>query len=252
MPSNKTTAPSNPTSPPKRPVGRPSTRQKAEMEASSVDRRSLLLEVSGQLFAEFGFESTTVRQIADKVHLLPGSLYYYYPNKEDILHEIIREPVAKTARDNLRISALNLDAEHLLVANVIARIYRFIDSWAAFTILQNDRKFLSRHEDFQYVDAVKDRSIDLLQSTLHSGMESGLFRPDLDTSLMIGAISRMLNSAATLFRSGDIFSMEDAHTYSLDEVIDFYLDCILRMVRNPVRIETPIPRALCQDLMIDR
>lgn len=219
-------------------------------DSAAFDRRSQLLEVSAQLFAEFGFESTTIRQIADKADYLPGSLYYYFRSKEDILHEIIREPVSKTARDNLRIAALNFDAEHRLVANIIARLHRFLKNGAAFTILQNDRKFLSGHGDFKYVDAVKDKSIELLQSTLNDGMETGLFRKGIDTSLMIGAISRMLSSAASLFSSGDIVSMDNSLSYSLDNVVDFYLDCILRMVRSSPRLDAPIPRALCQEIMV--
>lgn len=219
-------------------------------DLAAFDRRAQLLEVSAQLFAEFGFESTTIRQIADRADFLPGSLYYYFRSKEEILHEIIQGPVAKTSRDNLRISSLNFDAEHRLIANIIARLYRFLKNGAAFTILQNDRKFLSGHGDFEYVEAVKNKSIELLQSTLNDGMQTGLFRKGIDTSLMIGAISRMLSSAASLFRSGDIISMDNSLSYPLDNVVDFYLDCILRMVRTSSRVDDPIPRAICQELMV--
>jgi hypothetical protein len=66
---------------------------------------------------------------------------------------------------------------------------------------------------------------------------------------MIGTISRMLSSAAAWFRSGDVFSTDRPTEYSLDTMIDFHLDCVLRLVRSPDRLVAPIPRAACEVLL---
>lgn len=55
---------------------------------TSADRRSEILEVAGELFAEKGFKATSIRDIADRVGMLPGSLYYHIRSKEALFVEI--------------------------------------------------------------------------------------------------------------------------------------------------------------------
>jgi len=54
-------------------------------------RREDLLLAAANLFAQKGYEATTIREIAKAVDMLPGSIYYHYPSKEDVLiavHEL--------------------------------------------------------------------------------------------------------------------------------------------------------------------
>lgn len=57
-------------------------------EVQSPDRRSEILEVAAQLFAERGYRGTSIRDIADRVGMLPGSLYYHITSKEALFVEI--------------------------------------------------------------------------------------------------------------------------------------------------------------------
>lgn len=45
--------------------------------------------VAARLFAKKGYAATTMRDIADALHVSIASVYYYYKNKEDILYSII-------------------------------------------------------------------------------------------------------------------------------------------------------------------
>lgn len=51
-------------------------------------RRDELLEKAAELIARNGFEGTSMRDIAASVDMLPGSLYYHFASKEDMLLEI--------------------------------------------------------------------------------------------------------------------------------------------------------------------
>lgn len=48
-------------------------------------RRQQLLEASARLFAARGYIGTSIRDIASEVGMLPGSLYYHFKSKEDLL-----------------------------------------------------------------------------------------------------------------------------------------------------------------------
>lgn len=49
------------------------------------NRRTLLLDEAARLFGARGYDSTSMRDIAAAVGMLPGSLYYHFPSKEDLL-----------------------------------------------------------------------------------------------------------------------------------------------------------------------
>lgn len=53
-------------------------------------RRDEILEKAAALFAQKGFRATTVRDIADEVGLLSGSLYAHIHSKEELYLEIVR------------------------------------------------------------------------------------------------------------------------------------------------------------------
>lgn len=52
--------------------------------------REVILTAAADLFAEFGFEKTSVRQIADRAKLSVGKLYLHFEGKEDIFREILQ------------------------------------------------------------------------------------------------------------------------------------------------------------------
>lgn len=57
------------------------------------NRLDLLLDSSAELFSTRGYQATTMRDIAQKCGMLPGSIYYHYPNKEALLVGVYKEGV---------------------------------------------------------------------------------------------------------------------------------------------------------------
>jgi TetR/AcrR family transcriptional regulator, cholesterol catabolism regulator len=228
---------------------RPRPRKLTDADGQATNRRSQIVNAAARLFAAFGYEATSVRQIADEVDILAGSLYHHFATKEEMLHDFMRGRLAQLTEDNQRVAQLPVDAEHRFVAGVILRFRQYVDNWEFHTILLQEGRFFRRHKEFAYVVKAKSAAFAVQQTILRDGMESALFRPDIDTYLMIGMISRILSSAAAWFRSGDIFSSDKPSHYSLGAVIDFHLDCVLRMVRAPSRLGEPIPRESCEQLL---
>lgn len=69
----------------------------ATASAARPDSRGALLrDIAAGLFAEKGFRETTMRDIAARAGMLPGSIYYHYPSKEDLLAAVYEEGVART------------------------------------------------------------------------------------------------------------------------------------------------------------
>jgi TetR/AcrR family transcriptional regulator, cholesterol catabolism regulator len=217
------------------------------------ERRAQIAGAAATLFAQYGYETTTVRQIADRVGMLAGSLYNHFPNKEEMLHAVMRGNVARLEAENLRIAALPADAEQRLLANAIVRIHHYVEHWQFHTILLQEGQFFERNPEFAYVVTGKERVAAVQTGMLREGIETGLFRPGIDTRLMIGTISRMLSGMTEWHRTsegtGDRSGSGEAPRYTLDAMIDFHLDSLLHLVRTRARLDAPVPRAECERLV---
>ncbi len=53
---------------------------------STKDR---ILNVAGSIFGRFGFQKTTVDEIAKAAHKAKGSVYYYFQSKEDLFQKVV-------------------------------------------------------------------------------------------------------------------------------------------------------------------
>lgn len=58
-------------------------------------RREALLDTAAAMFAAKGYDGTSIRDIAGAVGMLPGSLYYHFRSKEELLIAVYRKGVAR-------------------------------------------------------------------------------------------------------------------------------------------------------------
>ena len=207
----------------------------------AIDRRELILVAATRRFAEYGFEATTVRQIADDVNILSGSLYHHFATKEEILEEIVRDAILTMRDDAQRIAALPLDSEQRFVALLARELDRLITNQEVYAIAFNERKFFRRSDYFNYLTRAKKASYDAWSTILSDGVKEGLFQPDLDIYLTISTVIRMLNAGADWYKNEDGSSIDAIANYSLDKLLEFYLGFILRAIRAPHRAGDPVP-----------
>ena len=94
----------------RRPVGGPDTRQ-------------VILTAAGELFAELGFERTTMRAVAAWADVDPALIHHYFGNKEGLLAAALVLPVDPAAL----LAGLDADPEHAGEA-VVRRVLGFWDT----------------------------------------------------------------------------------------------------------------------------
>src|SRR5262249_37510553 len=90
-------------------------------------RRAEILAAAGRLFAERGVRETTVRQIGEEVGVLAGSLYYYFRNKQGILHALMRPYVEDLVARYRRGAAERGDARERLRRLLHTQLQALID-----------------------------------------------------------------------------------------------------------------------------
>lgn len=68
------------------------------LKGDQTDRRHEILEVAAELFAERGYHAASIRDIAERVGLLAGSLYYHIRSKEALFVEIHHKALEAAAQ----------------------------------------------------------------------------------------------------------------------------------------------------------
>jgi AcrR family transcriptional regulator len=220
---------------------------KRSPNGGTSDRRARILEAATQRFADFGFEETTVRQIGDDVNILSGSLYHHFATKEEMLHEIVRDAVVQLRNNAQRISRAPVDAEHRLVALILLDLGEITRNQKVHAILTNERRLFRQKDEFTYVLKAKRETYQAWKAVVQDGINTQLFKPDIDVFLTILTIIRMLNTAADWYKNDDYVSGKGIN-YTLDQVIDFHLAFILSAIRTPARTAAPIPRKESEEL----
>lgn len=72
-----------------------SARGTSTRAAQAERTRQQILETAQRLFAEIGYDATSLQMIADELGLTKAAVYYYFPAKSDILDAAIRPGVQR-------------------------------------------------------------------------------------------------------------------------------------------------------------
>nr|WP_221247067.1 TetR/AcrR family transcriptional regulator [Gordonia humi] len=178
-----------------------------------------MLGIAGELFAERGLRSTTVRDIADTAGILSGSLYHHFDSKESMVDELLRGFLDALFDRYREIDAAGLDAADTLRQFVIASFESIDSRHTAVAIYQNEARRLSTQERFAYINERNVEFRDLWASVLQRGVDDGDFRPDLDVDLLYRFLRDTVWVAVRWYRPGG--------TKSIDEIADQYLTVVL-------------------------
>ncbi len=98
-------------------------------------KREKVLKTAAELIARHGFDGTSMRDIAAAVDMLPGSLYYHFPSKEDMLIDIHQRVVeSMTERVETALDGAT-DAWDRLERAAIAHLEGLLESGSLVTIV---------------------------------------------------------------------------------------------------------------------
>jgi len=73
-----------------------SVKERRQREKENL--RQVILDTAREMFAEEGYQSVSMRKIADKIEYSPTTIYLYFKDKNDLLRQICDETFAKLGR----------------------------------------------------------------------------------------------------------------------------------------------------------
>jgi AcrR family transcriptional regulator len=148
------------------------------------------------VFARKGFASATMRDIADEVGILAGSLYHHFKSKDELLFEILYNWYTDIGRDLRVIIERDLNADETLTQMLVLSCDYVLDRRDEATIALYDFKFLSNQPELaKKVSALADEAERMWMDVLRRGISTGKFRQDVDAVIMFRTILGALYSS---------------------------------------------------------
>ena len=192
----------------------------ASKTTSGPSRRDELLGIAGELFADRGLRSTTVRDIADAAGILSGSLYHHFDSKESMVDELLRDFLDSLFARYREIVDAGLSATDTLRQLVIASFEAIDARHTAVAIYQNESRHLLGQERFDYIGERNVEFRRLWEAELRRGVDEGDFRADLDVDLVYRFMRDTVWVAVRWYRPGGSMTVEQIADQYLSIVLD--------------------------------
>ncbi len=183
-------------------------------------RRAEILHIARKLFAEKGFEATSIREIGDAAGILSGSLYYHFDTKEDMLQEIIKDYMGSLFRGYEKAAATIADPREALREMIRFGITEALAKREVHLIVVNERNFLARHPKFNSLEETWHDLFRIWYGVLQEGVRAGVFRREVNLHLALSIIMNSVNATIIWFRADGRFS--------IDEVLETQMGLLLR------------------------
>ena len=138
-----------------------------------------LLDAALDLFVAKGFAATRSEEVAARAGVSKGTLYLYYPSKEELLKAVVRHFVVNEIAEGADAVRLAEGSSADLLAVVLRMWWQRMGETRASGVL---KLMMSEVRNFPeiaqfYVDEVVDPSHHMLAELLQRGIDRGEFRP---------------------------------------------------------------------------
>ena len=150
-----------------------------KIRISGAERKQKILEAAKPLFADYGFNGTSIRDIAKAADISNTLLYRHFASKEEIYEEILNYTDYIVLKVSKKLQELNPSTETLIfICYVLPRVILFHVSEKYQEQKRHERLlFYSLLENLKYarknLNILHDSFEKVILDNFHSAMESG-------------------------------------------------------------------------------
>jgi AcrR family transcriptional regulator len=154
--------------------------------------REVIADVAVKLFGEHGYTGTTMRDIAEAVGVLPGSLYAHIDSKETLLLEIVKDGIARFLAIEQSLEGSTESPESRLRNAIRAHVDVVAEDPQRSLVVFHQWRFLSEPNRASAV-AMRRRYANAYVKIVEDGKAAGVFSPRLDTHIAVFGVLGALN-----------------------------------------------------------
>ncbi|NYH50652.1 MULTISPECIES: TetR/AcrR family transcriptional regulator [Nocardiopsis] len=182
--------------------------QAVDTEAARGTVPERLLGAATRLFAERGYEGTSVQEVVAAAGVTKGAMYHYFGSKDDLLYEIYARVLRMQTEHLVRIASRDasvVDRVRAAAADVIVTSIANMDDSVIF--------FRSMHqlseEKQRAVRAERRRYHETFRDMVVQGQGEGVFRADVPADLVVNYFFGSVHHLSTWYRAGGPLTGED-------------------------------------------
>ena len=157
------------------------------------EHRFEAIRAAAFVFAEKGFHGSSTRDIAERLGIKQGSLYYYFKSKEEALGEVCLYGIADYADRMEQIASSDQPFEAKLMATVMSHLSSYREKNEALKVHNDERLYLpeeKRHKLKQLGSAYRQR----LEGIFEDAVRDGVLRDSTDCHFAAQAVIGMCNA----------------------------------------------------------
>lgn len=157
-----------------------------------------LIEAAAVIFYEKGYDAASLQDIADRVGILKGSIYYYIQTKSDLRNHLLLEVHNDGLAMIRRLSETPGTALEKLEAMIRGHVDYVCRNLAKTTVYLQELKKLEVYERRKLLGDHDYR--DVFREVVIAGQAEGLIDPELDAKLTAQAMLGSVNSLYLWYR----------------------------------------------------
>ncbi len=156
------------------------------------------METAETLFAEKGFNGTSVRDIAEKAHVNLAMISYYFGSKEKLLEALFdwRGEMTKVSIENI-LGKQGIPAMEKVYLLVDSFIDKLMAQQCFHRIMVREQVLNSYTALTEQILEIKKRNLELIQRLVTEGQENGEFKNDIDVPMMMSTIIGAAHNVVT-------------------------------------------------------
>lgn len=190
-------------------------------EKEKKEMKQAILDAAMALFIEDGYDSVSIRKIADRIEYSPSTIYLYFEDKDEIFFELHNIGFAELYSHQMETQNI-ADPRERLIAHGRAYLNFALEHTQYYDLMFISRAPGIKIKKFNHWEC-GDRSYDLLRKNIIECKEAGYFADkDLDAvsfvfwSLVHGMVSLHIRNRILLFdKEGIGFDVNDLFEQSL-------------------------------------
>ena len=148
---------------------------------------------AASVFAEKGYHGASTRDIAERMGIQQGSLYYYFKSKEDALESVCLFGIEDYVNRMEATARSDQPFEAKLLATLSSHLGSYREKNEALKVHNSERLYLPR-EKRQALKSLGSRYRQLLEEMFAAGIASGALRPTIDAHFAAQSVIGLCNA----------------------------------------------------------
>ncbi|OYU84912.1 MAG: TetR family transcriptional regulator [Flavobacterium sp. BFFFF2] len=149
-----------------------------------TDKQLEIIQVAEALFAEKGFDGTSIRDISAKADVNVAMVSYYFGSKEKLLEALVLHRIADMSLQLENIVGLEASPKDKILKVTEVYLHKLAANCDMYKIVQQEMAHGKRQLNSDAFNEVRTANMDLIRKIVEEGQRQGAFQQNVKVELL--------------------------------------------------------------------